>query len=159
MPAAVWQRWGAILTTDSEHNSVGQLFSSTKKRSLLPLLTVLFLFSYGLMTLLIVFQNSTIQSQRNFILQLLDDSRQLWALKAKAVQDGISADTHRHGKAPSSQAQTPSTQAPSTQAPSTQVVPQRRTQHQAGKTAKPRIQLPPQPAADPGDQRRVLMTI
>ena len=32
-----------------------------KKRSLLPLLTVLFLFSYGLMTVLIVEQGSAIQ--------------------------------------------------------------------------------------------------
>jgi len=140
------------LTTASGNTGVGQILAGTKKRSLLPLLTVLFLFSYGLMTLLIVFQNSTIQSQRNFILQLLDDSRQLWALKAKAGQDKITADTLRHGKAPS-------TQVPSTEAPSTQVLPQHRNQHQAGKTAKPKVQLPPQPAADPGDQRRVLVTI
>ena len=45
-----------------------------KKRSLLPLLTVLFLFSYGLMTVLVVEQGSTIQSQRNMIQVLMRDS-------------------------------------------------------------------------------------
>ena len=58
-----------------------------KKRTLLPLLTVLFMASYGLMTLLIVEQGSTIQSQRNLIQVLLGDSRQLWALKGKALSD------------------------------------------------------------------------
>ncbi len=130
-----------------------------KKRTLLPLLTVLFLLSYGLMTLLITFQGSTIQSQRNLIVQLLDDSRQFLALKARAQQDALAVQSRRHAQAPSSQVQAPSTQTPLTQTPSTQVAPQHRSQHETGKSAKPRIQLPPQPAADPGDQRRVLITI
>src|ERR1700740_468188 len=45
-----------------------------RKFSMLPILTVLFLFSYGLMTLLIVEQGSTIQSQRVMIQLLLGDS-------------------------------------------------------------------------------------
>jgi len=49
-----------------------------KKRSLMPLLTVVFLASYGLMTLLIVEQGDTIQSQRNLIQILLGDSTELW---------------------------------------------------------------------------------
>ncbi|MGA7472565.1 MAG: hypothetical protein WBW60_07530 [Candidatus Sulfotelmatobacter sp.] len=45
-----------------------------KKGSLLPLLTVVFLISYGLMTVLIVEQNEAIQSQQSLIQILLGDS-------------------------------------------------------------------------------------
>ena len=58
----------------------------TRKHTLLPLLTVLFLISYGLMTLLIVEQGSTIQSQRTLIQQLIGDSSELSSLKGKAFQ-------------------------------------------------------------------------
>lgn len=155
---------GCHLTTLSGNEDVAPILVPTRKRSLFPLLTVLFLLSYGLMTLLIVFQGSTIQSQRNLILTLLDDSRQLWAAKGKILQDKQIAQAQRHPQAPSSQAQAPSTQAPSTQvplaqAPLAQAVPQHRNQQRAGKTAKPQVQIPPKPAADLGDQRRVLITI
>ena len=58
-----------------------------KPLSLLPLLTVLFVISYGIMTLLIVEQGTTIQAQHNLIQVLLGDSTQLWALKGKAIHD------------------------------------------------------------------------
>jgi hypothetical protein len=144
-----------------------------KQRSLLPLLTVLFLFSYGLMTVLIVEQGSAIQSQRNLIKVLLRDSTELWAAKGKAIGDkemaraqaqnrGQALSTQEQAQTPSSQmpsTQMPSTQAPSSQTPSTQAIPQQRTQGRAGKVAKPETQLPPMPAADLGDQRRALRTI
>src|SRR6202049_2008679 len=63
-------RLGCHLTTLFGNNTA----VSIKKRSLLPLLTVLFLFSYGLMTLLIVEQGTTIQSQRALIRDLFSDS-------------------------------------------------------------------------------------
>src|SRR2546425_1945416 len=56
------------------------------KNTLVPLLTVLFLISYGLMTLLIVEQGRTIDSQRYLIRQLFSDSTQLTALQGKAIQ-------------------------------------------------------------------------
>jgi uncharacterized membrane protein len=144
-----------------------------KKRSLLPLLTVLFLLSYGLMTVLIVEQGSTIQTQRNLIGVLLRDSTELWAAKGKAIGDQQVAhaqgEAKTHGQASSTQAeapsvQTPSSQAPSTQAPanhapSTQAVPQHRSQNHADKIAKPDTQLPPVPASDLVDRRRSLSTI
>jgi hypothetical protein len=139
-----------------------------KKRSLLPLLTVLFLFSYGLMTLLIVEQGSAIQSQRNLIKVLLRDSTELWAAKGKAIGDQqvaqAQAEARNRAHAPSSQAQAPSsqipsTQTPSTQTPSTQAEPQHRSQSHAGKIAKPEAELPPVPASDLVDRRRALTTI
>jgi uncharacterized membrane protein len=148
---------------------------TTKKRSLLPLLTVLFVFSYGLMTLLIVEQGSVIQSQRNLIKVLGRDSTELWAARGKAIGDQQTAKApaqnraqapstqEKHSaQAPSSQTpstQTPSTRTPSAQDPSTQAVPQRRFQSRTGKIAKPVPQAPPVPASDLVDRRRSLDTI
>jgi uncharacterized membrane protein len=141
-----------------------------KKRSLLPLLTVLFVFSYGLMTLLIVEQGSVIQSQRNLIKVLGRDSTELWAARGKAIgdQQTAKAPAQNRAQAPSTQekhsaqapsSQTPSTRTPSAQDPSTQAVPQRRFQSRTGKIAKPVPQAPPVPASDLVDRRRSLDTI
>jgi hypothetical protein len=162
------------------YTSVMPIAVPKKKRSLLPLLTVLFLFSYGLMTVLIVEQGSAIQSQRNLIKVLLHDSTELWAMKGKTLidQQMARAQAQTHAAAPTTQAQVPSVQAPSsqtplaqtpsTQTPSTQVpsiqtpstqVQKHHSPSQAGKIAKPEAQVPPMPAADIGDQRRALRTI
>jgi hypothetical protein len=137
---------------------------ATKKQSLLPVLTILFLFSYGLMTVLIVEQGSVIQSQRNLIKVLGRDSTELWSAKGKAIGDQQTAQSQAHGRAqsPSTKervpAQTPSTQSPLTQAPSTQAVPQRDSQSRTGTTAK-RAPHPPVPASDLVDRRRALSAI
>lgn len=57
-----------------------------KKNTLLPLLTVLFLVAYGMMTMLIVEQGNTIESQRLLIKQLFSDSNELSALKGHEAQ-------------------------------------------------------------------------
>ncbi len=137
------------------------------------MLTVLFLFSYGLMTVLIVEQGSAIQAQRNLIKILMRDSTELWAAKGKALGDQQMAQAEAKARGSSTQAQAPSvhtpssqvpsqapsTQAPSTQAPSTQAAPQHRSQSHAGKLAKPDTELPPVPASDLVDRRRALSTI
>ena len=135
-----------------------------KKQTLVPLLTVVFLLSYGLMTMLIVEQGSVIQSQRNLIKILMTDSAELWTMKGKAVVDQQTARTKAqgHALAPSAQtpsSRTPSTQTPSTQAPSTQAAPQLRAQGHTGRIGKAQPQHPPVPAADLIDQRRALRTI
>jgi len=140
--------------------------AAKKKRSLLPVLTVLFMISYGLMTMLIVEQGSVIQTQRNLIKVLLPDSTELWGMKGKVIGDKAMAQAKNSAQAPavrtpSSQVpQAPSTQAPSTQAPSTQAAPtQHHAQGRAGRVAKPESEVPPVPASDLGDQRRALRTI
>jgi len=129
-----------------------------KKRGWLPLLTILFCLSYGLMTMLIVEQGSTIESQRALIRELFRDSSELTATKMKALKDKSAA-------APSTKAQnqTPSTQDPSTRdhsnrTPSSQAVPQHGKQSPAQK-AKPQFQMPSRPASDLADDRRALITI
>jgi len=150
------------------YTAVMPIAAPQKKRSLLPLLTVLFLFSYGLMTVLIAEQGSAIQSQSNLIKILMKDSTELWAAKGKVIGDRQAAQARAEAKgrphAPSTQAQapstqTPSSQAPSIQAPSTHAVPQHRSQNHAGKLAKPGTQVPPVPASDLMDRRRALSTI
>jgi len=147
-------RPGCHLTTLFGYTAVMAIEVPKKKRSLLPLLTVLFLMSYGLMTVLIVEQGAAIQAQRNLIKVLMRDSTELWAAKGKAIGDKQMAKMQGEN-----QAQAPSSQTPSTQAPSTQAVPQHRSQSRAGKVAKPETQLPPVPASDLVDQRRALRTI
>jgi hypothetical protein len=152
-------RPGCSLTTLFGSTSVMPIAVPKKKRSLVPLLTVVFLLSYGLMTMLIVEQGSVIQSQRNLIKILMTDSAELWTMKGKAVIDQQSARTKNQGHASvqTPSVQTPSTQTRSTQTPSTQATPQLRAQGHTGGTAK--TQRPPAPAADLVDQRRALRTI
>jgi hypothetical protein len=139
-----------------------------KKLGWLPLLTVLFMISYGLMTMLIIEQGQTIESQRALIRELFRDSSELSATKMKAVEE------HNHAQAlaqnpssqnpstqaPSAQApsiQAPTTQAPMKQAPSSQAGPQQRAQNQVKPKAS--FQMPSKPAADLADHRRSLITI
>ena len=140
------------MTTLFGYTAVMPVAVPKKKRSLLPLLTVLFIFSYGLMTMLIVEQGKTIQSQRNMIQILMPESGQFWANKGKEIDARQKALNQKNSQAAAGQAQA---QAPSTQAPATQATPQSRN----GKVAKPQAQRPPAPASDLGDDRRMLRTI
>ena len=138
-----------------------------KRRGWLPLLTVLFLISYGLMTMLIVEQGATIESQRALIRELFRDSTELAALKTKAQQEKAVADA-QHVQSPSARTQapvtqypstqTPSTQAPTTATPSSQAAQQHRTQTKTEKQ-KPQFQMPTKPASDLVDDPRNLNVI
>jgi hypothetical protein len=119
---------------------------------MLPILTILFVISYGLMTLLIVEQGSTIQSQRTLIQQLLGDSTQLSAMKGKAVQQ-------QQAQAPKAQAEAQHN--PAVRTPSTQAAPSEKASSAAnsGKTHRPMREKPPVPASDIADVRRTLLSI
>jgi hypothetical protein len=150
------------LTTLFGNNAVTPIAASKKKTSLLPLLTVVFLISYGLLTLLVIEQNTAIQAQRSLIQVLLGDSRELLAMKGKTLtnQSGEAQSPAQKSltQTPLSHAQTPSTHVPSTKTPLTQV-PKHHSQNRTGKSAKPDTQVPPMPASDLGDQRRVVITL
>ena len=149
LPLVAWP--GCNLTTSFEIAAVPAAAAPKKKYTLLPILTVLFIVSYGLMTMLIVEQNAAIQSQSSLIKALMPDSRELWVLKGKAITDKQMAKAKKqgHGSDPSSQS--------STQPPSTEAQPHSR--NQAEKTAKPNPRVPASPASDLIDQRRALHTI
>jgi hypothetical protein len=113
---------------------------------MLPILVPLFLISYGLMSMLVIEQNSTITSQRYLIQEMLKDSTQLSALKIKIAQDQHAA-TH-----PGSQAASPKTQ---DQAPEAD----HKNNGGAGKVRKHAPQRPPKATSDTPDERRALVTI
>ena len=136
--------------------------AASKKNAWLPLLTVLFLISYGLMTMLIVEQGQTIESQRALIRELFRDSTELSAVKMKAVQDSAPSSSAK-SQAPVTQNpsnQIPSTQAPATtQAPSSQAGPQQQRAQRKSTKQKPDFKMPSKPAADLVDDVRTLITI
>lgn len=115
------------------------------------------------MTMLIVEQGQTIESQRALIRELFRDSAELSAMKKMQAQgSAISSSVQSQAPVtqnPSSQHQYPSTQAPTTQAPSSQAGPQQqRTQNQSNKQ-KPDFKMPSKPASDLVDDVRTLITI
>jgi hypothetical protein len=114
---------------------------------MLPLLIVLFLVSYALLTLLVVEQGRTIESQRSLLSELLKDSTQLAALKgklamaeAKRSQEKAAAkpeekrpDSGNSGAAPKKSHKDPK---------------------RPGKSARTHKEIPQKPAADLEDVRR-----
>jgi hypothetical protein len=126
------------------------------KKVMLPVLVVLFLISYGLMTLLVVEQGRTIDSQRFLIRDLFDDSAQFSALRSKAAREHHGptrpqANGHSQAQTPSSQAQAPSSQA---HVPSSPVTPRDNVvTSRKGKLPK-RLEKPPKDASDMADVRR-----
>jgi hypothetical protein len=171
MPAALGRRSGSQLLSWTQETVVAipQALPAPKpkrKHSLLPVLIVLFLVSYGLMCLLAVEQDRTITAQRFLIGSLLGDSSELSNLKGKLIQKQY-ADAQAQAKAGSrSQAQTPLTQVPSTQAPMTQAPMTQdkpggnaQSSHNAGKTRKSVPPKPPLGISDIVDGRRIVETI
>ena len=114
---------------------------------LLPMLVVLFLFSYGILTFLVIEQGRTIDAQRSLLREMLKDSTQLAALKAKhapvenAAQNKATAQTEQKAAASENSASS----AP--KAPSKD--PKRPT-----KSARRTKEVPEAPAADLQDVRR-----
>ena len=179
-PRGSGRRPGAPLTTlfGTDTLTTASAIDATataKKRGWLPLLTVLFLISYGLMTMLIVEQGETIESQRALIRALFRDSTELSAVKMKSAQDSAQSSPAKtevpmaqnpsvrnpSAQVPSTQApstQYPSTQASTAQAPSSQAGPQHRAQNQSAKQ-KPDFKMPSKPEPDLVDDVRTLITI
>jgi hypothetical protein len=161
VPAALGRRSGSHLLSWTQDTviAIPQALPEPKpkrKHSLLPVLIVLFLISYGLMSLLAVEQDRTIAAQRSLITSLLGDSTELSSLKGKLIQKQY-AQAQAQAKAGSrSQAQTPSIQTPMTQqAPGGTA----QSSHSTGKVRKAIPPRPPLGIADIVDGRRILKTI
>lgn len=121
----------------------------TKTRgALLPLLVVLFLISYGILTLLVVEQGQTIEAQRSLLREMLKDSTQLATLKSKLAR-ADSTQSHDKPAAQPEQKEAVSGNAPSV-APKT---PSKETKR-PGKSARVMKEIPEKPAADLQDVRR-----
>ena len=164
MPAALGRRSGSQLLSWTQDVAVTVPQAQPKpkpkgKHSLLPVLVVLFLISYGLMALLAVEQDRTIASQRSLITSLFGDSAELSSLKGKFIRkQQIQAQAEARAR---SQGHSSSAQAPSTQTPSTQDAPAGTAQNNrnAAKLPKGVPKRPPLGVADIVDGRRIVKTI
>jgi hypothetical protein len=135
-------------------NLTGDIVTRKPGRTLLPVLTVLFVVSYGLLTMLVVEQGRTIDSQRDLIRMLFDDSIELNGMKGKANQKQqaearAQAQAQSKMKAPTQTPQAPPSPSPRAGAKS----------QSTSKFGRPLPQKPPKDTSDQGDERRMLITI
>lgn len=126
---------------------------SKRKSSLLPLLVVLFLISYGLLTLLVVEQDHTITAQKTLISQLYGDSLELTAMKSKEIQrHRMDAQTQGQNQVQGQMHSKPRVEA---QAPSSPQKPQARIEADSSKVGRRFLQKP-KGVEDNPDARRAL---
>jgi hypothetical protein len=120
---------------------------------MLPVLVVLFIFSYAILTALVFEQGKTIESQRGLIKEMLKDSNQLAELKGK-----IARDEALRAQEQGSQAAGPS--APGRRQPS--IVDPKNSSKDGksnGKSAHVTKEAPRRPASDLEDVRRLTNVI
>jgi len=122
--------------------------------AILPLLVILFIVSYGILTTLVFEQGQTIESQRSLIREMLKDSTQLAALKGKLARDdgkGLRDKAAAQADHKDATASSPSSAA-GTKSPDKEV-------KRPGKSAHTTREVPGKPAADLEDVRRFTQVI
>ena len=119
---------------------------------MLPILVVLFVFSYGLLTTLVFEQGQTIEAQRGLIRQMLQDSTQLAALKGKLARE--ESQHSQKSAAPANQADQKDS-GPASTAPRSSDKDAKRP----GKSARSTKEAPGKPAEDLEDVRRATRVI
>ena len=139
-----------------------------RKLTALPLLVVLFVISYVLLTKLVIEQDKTIDSQRSMIHMLFKDNTYLSRLhkhvaassKKPKSQDGSQLDAQNPASQSASN-QESSSQIPLAQVPSRKIGPQAnaKTGRKTRKAEKAIPASPPPEPTDPSDQRRVSFSI
>jgi hypothetical protein len=144
--------------------------ATKRKRTLtaLPLLVVLFVISYFLLTKLVIEQDKTIDSQRSMIHMLFKDNLNLSRLHkhagALSKKPKSQADSQLQAQNPASESasnQESSSQIPLVQVPSSKVGPQANAKNgrRTPKAEKAIPASPPPEPTDPSDQRRVSFSI
>lgn len=115
--------------------------------ALLPLLLILFVVSYSILTMLVVEQGRTIEAQRSLLREMLKDSTQLSAIKSKLARE-------ESGRTPGKPAAQPRKDAdPGNSGSARPKVPAGEARR-PGKSAHTMKQVPERPAADLQDVRR-----
>jgi len=120
-----------------------------RKLSALPVFVGLFVVAYSMMTMLIVEQGRTIESQRSLIQALFSDSNELSHLKGKIFQK----------QRAEAQAQAEANAHSQVKDPSSQDKVHGKAGQPAGKARKPAPRRPPTDATTLEDVRRVLVSI
>jgi hypothetical protein len=85
-PGAFGANWGQNLSVIYSTESLAPR-TTARPIAVLPLLVILFIVSYGILTMLVFEQGQTIESQRTLIREMLKDSTQLASLKGKLARD------------------------------------------------------------------------
>jgi hypothetical protein len=136
---------GTLTVIDAKQSEVPR--KKTSRTALLPLLIALFLVSYAILTMLVIEQGRTIESQRSLLREMLKDSTQLAALKnklanaeAKQSQDKAAAKPEQKESDAGNSAAAPKTTDKDAKRP--------------GKSTRSLKQIPQKPAADLEDVRR-----
>jgi hypothetical protein len=145
--------WGATLTVIYNYGTENVAPRTTKRpAAILPLLVILFIVSYGILTMLVFEQGQTIESQRGLIHEMLKDSTQLATLKgklargdSKRLQDKASVQAEQKDAGSSN----PAAGAKGSDANGLDKEPKR-----PGKSAHSMKEVPGKPAADLEDVRR-----
>jgi multidrug efflux pump subunit AcrB len=139
-----------------------------RKLTALPLLVVLFVISYLLLTKLVIEQDKTIDSQRSMIHMLFKDNTYLNRLHkhagALSKKSKSQVDSQLQAQNPASQSasnQESSSQIPLAQVPSSKAGPQPNAKNgrRTRKAEKAIPASPPPEPTDPSDQRRVSFSI
>jgi hypothetical protein len=150
-PAAYGASWGPTLTVIYSTECVTPR-TKLRPAALLPLLVILFIVSYGILTMLVFEQGQTIESQRSLIREMLKDSTQLATLKGKLARDD-SKRVHDKASVPADQktadqkAADPGNTAAGVKGPDKET-------KRPGKSAHSMKTVPGKPAADLEDVRR-----
>ena len=121
---------------------------TNRSATMLPILVVLFVFSYAILTMLVFEQGQTIESQRGLIREMLKDSTQLAALKGKLARD---ENQRAHEKASASAEQQPVPASPQKDAAPKATGKEAR---RPGRSAHSMKEAPGKPASDLEDVRR-----
>jgi uncharacterized membrane protein len=140
----------------------GPVKTPSRPAAMLPLLVILFIVSYCILTMLVFEQGQTIESQRSLIREMLKDSTQLAALKDKQARDD-SKRIQDQAAAPDDQ-KTPDVSAPA----ASEKTPESKGSDAKGtgkdtkkpsKSARSAKPVPQRPAADLEDVRRLTHVI
>jgi len=125
---------------------------TTRPAAILPLLVILFIVSYGILTMLVFEQGQTIESQRGLIHEMLKDSTQLATLKGKLARD----DSKRFQNKASVQADHKDVESgnPAAGIKGSDANGLDKETKRSGKSARSMKQVPGKPAADLEDVRR-----
>jgi hypothetical protein len=145
----VWGELEAVLSVIYSSESAPAR-TVARATAMLPLLVILFIVSYGILTMLVVEQGQTIESQRSLIREMLKDSNQLATLKGKIARD----DSKRmHDQAPAQNHSDVDSGKPGTGMTGSD-----KNGKQAGKSHAMK-EVPGKPAADLEDVRRATRVI
>ncbi len=147
-PERIGRSWGPTLTVIYSYSAESiAARKSTRPTAIMPLLVILFIVSYGILTMLVFEQGQTIESQRGLIHEMLKDSTQLAAMKDKLARE----DSKQVGEKASVQAD-PRARVRVFRQPEQKD--RTRQPKLPGKSARSMKQVPGKPAADLEDVRR-----